>query len=86
MTKEEIYDIYNEICKIVDGTYLYHDDYLVGSYNWNSDESSLFFTVYGHSDQGEGAEWEEEWAIDRDGEIYDSRTIHNSLEDFKNNW
>lgn len=85
-TREEIQAIYDEICKTVDGIYLYHDDYWVGLSEWNSDESYLSFTVHGHSDQGEGADWEEEWGIDRDGKIYDTRAIHNSLEDFKNNW
>ena len=86
MTREEIEKIYDEICKIVDGIYLYHDDYWVCPPEWNADESYLTFTIHGHSDHGMGAAWEEDWGIDREGKIYDTETIHNSLEEFKNSW
>lgn len=87
LTPEQIMHLFDKVSRWVDDYESYHTWYMVScDPYWNSDKTSLSFTVTGHSDQGEGADWEENWAIDCDGKIYDSQTVHNSFEDFKNNW
>lgn len=87
LTPEQIMHLFDKVSRWVDDYESYHIWYMVScDPYWNSDKTSLSFTVTGHSDQGEGADWEENWGIDCDGKIYDNQTVHNSFEDFKNNW
>jgi len=81
MTIEEIFD---EVTSIIWNYQSYHVYYSYGNGIWRGHDS-VSFEVYGHSDQGEGADWTEDWSIDCNGIHTEDRT-YKTLEDFKNEW
>jgi len=73
--------------KVLDTIYhykTYHNWYCYG--NVEEHDTYVSFEVYGHSDQGEGADWTECWSIDSAGKIYSEDTVWNCFEDFLTEW
>lgn len=62
----------------------YHNWYSYG--NVEEHDSYVSFEVYGHNDQGEGADWIEYWSVDNEGKIYTEDTTYNDYEEFLREW
>ena len=86
MTYTELSELFDKVTTDIYNYSSYHVWYTYGNEYWAKDYSYVTFEVYGHSDQGHGADWTEYWSINSDGWIYTEDNIYKTYEDFKNNW
>ena len=77
-----IAEIFDEVTSIIWNYESYHVCYTYGDEHWEGNDR-VTFEVRGHSDQGEGADWTEDWSIDCDG-IHTEDGTYKTLEDFMN--
>ena len=85
MTQEELYKLYEKVKDIIDSYSGYHTYYSCQEAESNYD-GSISFNVYGYSDQGEGAEWTENWSIGIDEKIYTDDEVFDNFETFVRDW
>ena len=86
LTAEEVQELYEKVTDEVYHHQTYHNWYSYGNDDWKDDGRYVSFEVYGWSDQGEGAEWTEYWAIDSDGNICTEDGIYKTFEEFYSDW
>ena len=86
MTHEELYNLFEKVVDTVNKYTTYHCDYYCNNEIWREDGMGVSFEVHVHSDQGEGADWTEDWSIDSDGKIYAHSEIYNDFETFSKDW
>ena len=79
-----IAEIFDEVTSAILNYESYHVYYTYGDECWNGN-NRVEFEVHGHSDQGEGADWSEYWAIDENG-IHTEDETYKTLDDFKSRW
>lgn len=82
MNTDEIDELLNKVKEIVNNGNSYHTFHFYGgNEKWRND--SVSFEVCGSSDQDEGADWVENWAISNDGKIHADGVVYNSLDEFE---
>ena len=86
MTKEELHELYDKVTTDIWNYESYHVRYSYGNEYWAEDGSYVSFDVYGHSDQGRGADWTEYWSIYSNGEIHTEEACYKNYEEFKAEW
>lgn len=87
MTHEELVELFDKVTDVIWHYSSYHVSYCYGRDDWSSDGLSVTFEVYGHSDQGEGADWTEYWSIYSDGTISNSEgDCWKTFEEFESGW
>lgn len=80
MTEEELYNLYDKISDALYEYEDYHCSYYCSGETYNG--TSITFEVHGHSDQGDGHDWVEDWRIDECGRIHSEDTIYENYEEF----
>ena len=85
MTEQEIQEIFDKVTSAIRNSDSYHNCYGYGDEEWMN-ETTVLFTIYGHSDQGEGADWTENWSIDSEGKIHANGEVYENFEQFESEW
>ena len=80
MTQKELDNLYDKISDALYNFEDYHCSYYCCNETYNG--NSITFEVHGHSDQGDGHDWVEDWSIDECGRIHSEDTIYENYEEF----